>query len=310
MGEGPSFDDVDILARRVVWEHGYSPDGRYPAALVNVTNRCTLSCAHCFVFRDANAAEPQRPRDEIGTDEMLRLLQALRDRHGIQHMLWMGGEPLLRKDLVARGCELFPRNHVVTNGTVPLLDLGSDALYVISLDGPEDVNDPVRGAGVYRRVLRTLSRVPEGFATPIQVQCVVTRENQGRLGELVRELRETRVGWVTFSFYVARAQDTSGLAWATLEDRMVAVREVAQLKDEHPGFVRNRRRALELMAPEQAPAITANCLAKRLLLPLYLEGDRLRTPFCCYGNDVDCASCGSWFVFEMAALFEPRPGAA
>lgn len=25
------------------------------------------------------------------------------------------------------------------------------------------------------------------------------------------------------------------------------------------------------------------------------------TPFCCYGNDVDCTRCGAWAVFNLAA---------
>ena len=35
----------------------YRTDARYPAAIVNITNRCNLSCRHCFVFRDANPNE-------------------------------------------------------------------------------------------------------------------------------------------------------------------------------------------------------------------------------------------------------------
>ncbi len=30
-------------------------------------------------------------------------------------------------------------------------------------------------------------------------------------------------------------------------------------------------------------------------------GDHFTTPFCCYGNDVDCDRCGAWAVFHIAA---------
>jgi MoaA/NifB/PqqE/SkfB family radical SAM enzyme len=294
---------TDWLADRVILEQGYLPHEHYPAALVNITNRCNLSCAHCFVFRDANPNAPQRPHDEIGDDEFLALLAGLRDRHGVQFMLWMGGEPMLRKELIKKGIALFPTNHIVTNGSVPLEDFGPGVLYVISLDGPEAVNDGVRGAGSYARVMKTLARLPAGFTTPVQVQCVVTTRNQDHLEQLVRDLAGTRAGWITFSFYVGRQNDDSGLGWATLEDRMQAVREVERLKAAYPEFVRNKAKSLALMAPDKAPAVTAECLAKRLLLPLYLEGDKLRTPYCCYGNDVDCSTCGSWFVFDITARF-------
>jgi hypothetical protein len=39
----------------------------------------------------------------------------------------------------------------------------------------------------------------------------------------------------------------------------------------------------------------------KLMLPLYIEGDEFTTPFCCYGNDVDCDRCGAWGVFATAA---------
>ena len=296
------------LTERVVLTNGFREDLRYPAMFVNVTNRCTLACKHCFVYRDDNPNEKQAARREIPDDEMLAIIEALRDRHDVHTMLWMGGEPLLRRNVIERGVPLFARNTVVTNGTIPLVDLGPAprALYVISLDGPPAVNDAVRGRGVFNRVMRTIDRLPADFSTPVQVQCTVTRANQEHLGELVAMLRDTRVGWLTFSFYVPPAHDSSGLGWPTLEDRMAVVETVRRLKDQHPGFVRNRSRALDLMSPDSAPAVTAACPAKRAVLPLYLEGDRLVTPFCCYGNDVDCAHCGAWVVFEIAAGIEPH----
>ncbi|MBT3222111.1 MAG: radical SAM protein [Proteobacteria bacterium] len=66
------------------------PPPQFPAAMVNVTNRCNLACKHCFVYREGN---PNSSEDEMAPAEMLRQLKYLRDRHGIKFMLWMGGEP-------------------------------------------------------------------------------------------------------------------------------------------------------------------------------------------------------------------------
>jgi len=280
----------------------YRDDGRYPVVVVNVTNRCNLSCQHCFIFRDGNPNEaPVSVHDELSDAAILETLIGLRDRHGIVSVLWMGGEPLLRRELVRQGIRLFPRNTIVTNGTVPLVDFGPTALYVVSLDGPEDLNDAIRGQGIYRKVIRNLSRIPAGFTTPVQVQCVVTKRNQHRLEELVVAVRETQAGWITFSFYVPRANDTSPDVWVTNEERAAAVREVMRLKARHPGFVRNSTRMLELMLPPQCTEVTAACPAHATVLPLYLDGDHFTTPFCCYGNDVDCTRCGAWVVFHLAA---------
>jgi MoaA/NifB/PqqE/SkfB family radical SAM enzyme len=283
----------------------YRADAAYPSVVVNVTNHCNLSCAHCFVFRDGNPNEaPASIRDEMSEAAMLETLTGLRDRHGIRSALWMGGEPLLRRRLLERGIRLFDQNTITTNGTIPLIDFGPRTLYVVSLDGPEDLNDAIRGAGVYRKVMRNLSRLPIELASPVQVQCTVTKRNQHRLEELVEALQSTRIGWMTFSFYVPRADDRGEDAWVDNEERADAVREVMRLRARYPGFVRNSMRSLELMLPPEAERVTAACPAWDLILPLYLEGDHFVTPFCCYGNDVDCERCGAWAVFHLAARLE------
>ncbi len=283
----------------------YREDATYPAAMVNITNHCNLSCKHCFIYRDGNPnAAPKSIRAEMSDADMLETLIGLRERHGIRTMLWMGGEPLLKKKFLAEGVHLFARNTITTNGTVPLPDFGPAVHYVVSVDGPEDLNDELRGKGTFRRVLRNLSSLKSGFASTVQVQCVVTRLNQHRLEELVDALHETPIGWMTFTFYVPRQNDESGNAWETNDERAEAVREVLRLKALHGGFVRNSRRSLELMLPPHCETVTARCPTQEWLLPLWLEGDHFATPFCCYGNDVDCDRCGAWVVFQFAARLE------
>jgi MoaA/NifB/PqqE/SkfB family radical SAM enzyme len=291
------------LTDRVVYGHGRDGSGVYPAAIVNVTNRCNLTCAHCFIYRDGNPNESLGARGEPGDDDVIETMRDLRDRHGIQRMLWMGGEPMLRPELVRRGVELFEENTITTNGTRPLLDLGPSTLYVVSLDGPPELNDAVRGEGTFDRVMARLRSLPEDFSSPVQVQCTVTPVNQGHLRELVTILLDSPVKWMTFSFVVPSHGEDPALCWETLEERMVAVEEVIELKAEYPDFVRNRTRALELMAPELAPAVTDSCLARQFILPLWLDGDRFTTPYCCYGDDVDCSRCGAWVVFDLAAQY-------
>ena len=74
-------------------------------------------------------------------------------------MVWMGGEPLLRSDVLREGVKLFARNTITTNGTLPLIDLGPKIKWVISLDGPEDINDEIRGKGCFKKVLKTLNNL-------------------------------------------------------------------------------------------------------------------------------------------------------
>ena len=70
---------------------------------------------------------------------------------------------------------LFDRNTITTNGTVPLVDFGPEVLYVVSLDGPEDVNDALRGEGTHRRVLRNLDRLPPERLAAIRARAAALR---------------------------------------------------------------------------------------------------------------------------------------
>lgn len=273
---------------------------QWPAAMVNITNRCNLRCRHCFVFREGN---PNNPHKEMDTRTMLKKLKELQKRHDIHTMLWMGGEPLLRPDVLREGVNLFARNHITTNGTLDLIDLPR-SIYVISIDGPPELNDAVRGKNSFAKVMNTLARVPDKFGPTVMCQCVVTRKNESSLEELVELLRPTRVEGMTFSFYVPRRDDDSELTWGSLELRDQAVREAIRLKDKYPDFIWSNRRSLELTLSGNSKAITDNCPSKKFVLPLYLEGNQFVIPFCCYGNDVDCDLCGAWVVFYIASKLE------
>lgn len=283
-----------------------SPAGaRYPVAALGVTNRCTLRCEHCFVFRGRN---PNLPGNEPTDEEILEPVEAARDKYGIQQMIWAGGEPMLRKKLLRKGLGLFERNTINTNGTLPLTDFSDvtdNLLYVVSLDGPEQVNDIIRGKGVYKRVIETVSRVPEDFPHTVQCQCCVTKKNEDFLEEFTEAMQASRFDHLTFTFHVPARNDTTGNAWNDLRERDGAVRTVLGLRESAGGFVKNRRRSLEMMLSENAPrTVTDNCPALKHLLPMYLRDETLMRPFCCYGNDVSCDMCGAWVVFEMAALAE------
>lgn len=291
-GSGPL--PVSLCDQRLTLE----PPPPYPSALVNVTNRCNLSCAHCFVFRDAN---PNEVEGEMSAERMLAELKRLKDRHGISRMLWMGGEPMIRWRMLERGLPLFSHNTITTNGTIPLKDFGGNLTYVISLDGPREVNDRVRGAGVFDRVMKTIADIPDDFRPTVMVQCVLHRQNQDRVEELVAALLPTKVAGMAFSFLVPGLGEVSGRAWDTVEQREAAVDIVVALKKRYSGFIWNASRALELMRPATAKLVTDHCPLLLTTLPLYVDGDAFSTPFCCYGNDVDCDRCGAWGVFALAA---------
>ncbi len=119
-----------------------------PVVVWNVTRRCNLKCLHCYAQATAGPAP-----DELSHQAALDLLRDLKD-FGAPVVLFSGGEPLLRPDLlelVDRAVAHGMRAVISTNGTLisrdlawRLKDLGLS--YVgISLDGTAAVHDRFRG---------------------------------------------------------------------------------------------------------------------------------------------------------------------
>ncbi|MBU0600040.1 radical SAM protein [bacterium] len=122
--------------------------GEHPLVVWNMTNRCNLHCKHCYI--NANDYEY---KDELSTEEATRLID---DLVTIQSpvLLFSGGEPLLREDILELGTYASYkglRPVISSNGTLITLEIAQkikDAgfQYVgISLDGSRKTHDEFRG---------------------------------------------------------------------------------------------------------------------------------------------------------------------
>jgi len=275
---------------------------QYPIALFNVTNRCNLKCKHCFVFRDGNPNEITT-QNEKSAEEMIKDIKDLRDLYGFERVLWMGGEPLLRRDVLESGVKLFPNSTIATNGTLPLPNFGKSVIWSISVDGPEEINDEIRGSGSFKRIIENLNSLPENFEGDLQAICVISKKNEDAIEELICSLQtNTPIRGLILSFYVPKNQDTSDFTWKNLEERDKAVQMALKLKEKYPEYILNNENGLKLMLSKSAPPITANCPLKKIIIPFYLGKTSFEIPFCCYGNDVNCDLCGSWAVFHTASF--------
>ncbi len=121
---------------------------RKPIVVWNATKACNLRCIHCYY-----TAKAEPDPDELTTAEAEAFIDDLAD-FGVPVLLFSGGEPLMRKDLIRLGSYAVQRGLrtvISTNGT--LIDGGnaqeiSEAgfSYVgISLDGIGETNDRFRG---------------------------------------------------------------------------------------------------------------------------------------------------------------------
>jgi Fe-coproporphyrin III synthase len=131
-----------------------------PVVVWNVTRRCNLKCVHCY-----SQSEDRNYSGELSLEEGKALIDDLA-AFGAPVILFSGGEPLIRKDildLIRYATEKGRRAVVSTNGTLitrivaeKLREIGLS--YVgISLDGLEEVHDAFRGfPGTFSRAMQAI----------------------------------------------------------------------------------------------------------------------------------------------------------
>src|ERR1044071_8274724 len=138
--------------------------------------RCNIECHHCF-----NESGPRATAFNHMTFEAVTAAIAAAAARGVRDIYFTGGEPFLHPqllDMIARALAIAPTT-VLTNGMLisdriagRLARLAIAARYSlevrVSLDGySEEMNDAVRGAGVFQLALAGGVRLARGNLLPL-----------------------------------------------------------------------------------------------------------------------------------------------
>lgn len=159
---------------------------------VNLTRRCNLACAHCYMDAEARA---HGGADELGTSEVTALLDDIAARSNETMVVLTGGEPLLRRDLetlVAHGSRLGLSVVVGTNGVllteqrVQRLKHAGAMGVGISLDSLDPCrHDDFRGCpGSWEKTLRGMDNCKHN-GLPFQVHFSVTEQNADEVPAMI-----------------------------------------------------------------------------------------------------------------------------
>ena len=153
----------------------------------NTTNACNMYCAHCY--RDAGC----KAEEELSTQEAKTLLEQIA-RAGFKIMIFSGGEPLTRPDileLVAYATKLGLRSVFGTNGTLITMDMAQKLKAAgamgmgISLDSLDKTKHDEfrRFAGAWDGAVRGM-RNCRAVGLPFQIHTTVLDWNQAELEDM------------------------------------------------------------------------------------------------------------------------------
>ncbi len=194
LAEGVLSDQGEPRPRPVMVGHNEIPSLRY--LMVEITDRCNLACAHCYLG------------DTVGIDLPMQAIERLMEEFEVMgglRLVVSGGEPLLHPDLervnaLAAGRAF--RSVLVTNGT--LLDEAiAGALSFqevqVSLDGMEKGHDLLRGKGSFASALNGLDNLRRAGKS-VSIATMVHSGNLDELDSLESLVR--RIGAVSWTLDV------------------------------------------------------------------------------------------------------------
>lgn len=238
---GASAALAAFLARTVLRSNGGRPVTPSTISFL-VTNRCALSCAHCFYHRELGRTDVR----ELDLAEYAQLAAHL-DPFAVG--LFCGGEPFQRTDLaelvgLLRARCGVPVAAVCTNGqptrsilrqTEAMLRDAPDKLLVLSmsLDGFADTHDRIRGEGTFSRALHTYAACRALAARHdnllLAVTTVVSAINQHEAAAFVRWVSQNLRPAVTHVL-LARQSPRSGEALKHVDPSRYAEAQQAALQ--------------------------------------------------------------------------------
>jgi selenobiotic family peptide radical SAM maturase len=166
----------------------------------HITQACDLHCRHCYDRSQYNSLSLQQ---ETAILEDLAVFCSSRNVHG--QVTFTGGNPLLHphfEQLYSEASERGFSTAILGNPTSReqierLKAIQPPAFYQVSLEGLEEHNDYMRGAGHFRRVLAFLELLRE-LKVYSMVMLTLTRANMDQVLPLADILRD-RVDLFTFN---------------------------------------------------------------------------------------------------------------
>lgn len=176
-------------------------EDKKPVVVWNMTRRCNLKCVHCY----AQAVDPDGT-DEISTPQAKTIIDDLA-QFGAPVMLFSGGEPLVRKDLVelaSYATSKGMRAVISTNGTLITKEKAKELKEVglsyvgISMDGGEETHDKFRGVpGSFKKALEGVENCKaEGLK--VGLRFTINKRNWVEIPTIFQILKDMEIPRVCF----------------------------------------------------------------------------------------------------------------
>ena len=172
-------------------------------AIWNLTNRCNLTCKHCYSYADANS------EDFLDTKTILETIPELK-KGGVKFVIFSGGEPLIRRDIfdIAKAMrEQGIITYLSTNGLYisekNIEQIIKHFNYIgISIDGIEEVHDNFRGLeGAFKKSIEAIKLV-QANGSNAGIRFTLTKETKDNFYDIFKLAEDIKVDKIYISHLV------------------------------------------------------------------------------------------------------------
>lgn len=207
------------------------------AVRINLNNRCHSRCQYCAFW--------STPSEEMATDEILRIVHDLAAL-GTTRISYSGGEPMLRKDLGRIIDATVDAGIAVGLNSTGFLfekrkdDLRRLDLVKLSIDGPPEVHDDIRGRKGSFGEMEAGAAVLRELGVPYSFAMTVTKDNVDHVPFVVDFAREHG----TFAaiqpvMTMSHASDQTPELYPDVERFRAMVDSLIETKEREPNVLRN-----------------------------------------------------------------------
>lgn len=166
----------------------------------HICGKCQLHCRFCYAILDSPA---------LNTNECKDVIKKIKESE-IEMVVFTGGEPLLRNDIVEL-ISLCKKQGLSTTVDTNAILLTKELISKLSrlldrvgipLDGPPQIHDLLRGkSGHFQEVVNAL-RLLQDTKMKIKINTVLCKQNLSKLGEIGKILKPFKISlWSLYQFF-------------------------------------------------------------------------------------------------------------
>lgn len=223
------FNHKKALKRRKFWK---SKNIHVPPFIIfSITGKCNLNCKGCYA-----QFLPRREETDISSSKFMSIVNQAYDL-GVFMIFLAGGEPLMRKDILAITREnrniIFP---VFTNGLLLNTDLintfekQKNIIILLSMEGDRAETDNIRGEGIFDNINRTTVKL-QNRNILWGLSITVTTQNFSYVFDdsFIRKFIKQGCGIFIFVEYVPIKEETNNLV-LTNEQRTILLESMEEFR--------------------------------------------------------------------------------